>query len=504
MWEKFIFSTKFLLMICAIELLFLSELDAQRIDNAVTINWDKTIATSKTTPTLQLVENPMVRNSSPIHAPTFKALKELGADYVRYVPWYPYPKMAVAELDPPGKDKTSWNFTYLDSTMQAFMEATQGHPVVINFSTTPAWMWKTDSVVTYPANPYQTCWTYNQGTELRDTTMQEVSAYFARVFSWYTKGGFTDELGQFHKSGHFYKIPYWEVLNEPDLEHNISPRIYTKMYDAIVTELKKLSPDTKFVGISAGHNRNPEYFEYFLNPKNHQPGIPLDCISYHHYSQPSWTWKDQPLDVFQYTYFEKMDAFFDRVRYIESIRKRLSPNTITMINEIGTMLHVRKEPGYRIPDNYWNLSGALYAYAFVELARIGIEVAGESQLVGYPTQFPDVSMMNWENGKPNARFWILKLLRDNFGPGDKLTKTDINNNSLGIVAQGFATNDGKKLLLINKRNIEVPLQLPPDAINAWVSYVDVTTHENPPMKVRLVGDNIVLKPFSVMVLKLKD
>ena len=48
---------------------------------------------------------------------------------------------------------------------------------------------------------------------------------------------------------------------------------------------------------------------------------------------------------------------------------------------------------------------------------MGIDVAGESQLVGYPSQFPDVSMMNWENGNPNARYWILKLLKDNFGPG---------------------------------------------------------------------------------------
>ncbi len=90
-----------------------------------------------------------------IHESTFKALKELGADYVRYVPWFPYPKMAVAKLKQPAKDKTFWNFTLLDSTMQAIMEATKGHSV----------MWKTDSVVKYPDNPYQTSWNYNQGTQ---------------------------------------------------------------------------------------------------------------------------------------------------------------------------------------------------------------------------------------------------------------------------------------------------------------------------------------------------
>ena len=149
--KKHIVNSIRIVLICAIPLLSGINLYAQ---NIVTIDWNKTIYTSKTTPTLQLVENPMVRPGSSIHVATFKALKELGADYVRYVPWFPYPKMAVAELEPPTKDKTSWNFTYLDSTMQAFMGAMEGHSVVINFSTTPTWMWKTDSVVTYPADAY--------------------------------------------------------------------------------------------------------------------------------------------------------------------------------------------------------------------------------------------------------------------------------------------------------------------------------------------------------------
>ena len=80
--------------------------------------------------------------------------------------------------------------------------------------------------------------------------MKELAGYFGRFFSWYTRGGFTDELGKFHPSPHYYKIPYWEVLNEPDLEHHISPQVYTKMYDAVVSELKKISPETKFIGIS--------------------------------------------------------------------------------------------------------------------------------------------------------------------------------------------------------------------------------------------------------------
>ena len=158
---------------------------------------------------------------------------------MRYVPWFPYPKMAVAELKAPTKTETFWDFTYPDSTMEAIMNATSGHSVVINFSTTPSWMWKINYDMPYPENAYDVFWAYNDGAELRDTTMKQVADYYARLFSWYTKGGFTDELGVFHQSNHYYKIPYWEVLNEPDLEHNISPQVYTKMYDAIVGTIKK-------------------------------------------------------------------------------------------------------------------------------------------------------------------------------------------------------------------------------------------------------------------------
>ncbi len=466
-------------------------------DNTVSVDWNKIIMTTKTTPTLQVVENPMLRKNSSIHDASFEALKNLGADYVRYVPWFPYAKMAVAELNAPTKSETFWDFSYLDSTMDYFIQATRGHSVVINFSTTPAWMWRTDSVVKYPDDPYQVYWDYNQGTRLRDSTMKELSGYYARLFSWYTKGGFTDELGKFHKSGHYYNIPYWEVLNEPDFEHSISPQLYTKMYDAIVGELKKISPSTKFIGLALAFNEDPEWFEYFLNSKNHRPGIPLDGISYHHYPTPSYS--KETLDAYQYSFFDRASGFLSRTRYIENIRKRLSPKTITTINEIGTILG--SQTGKDIPAEYWNLSGAVYAYMFLELTKMGIDVAGESQLVGYPTQFPDVTMMDWENGKPNARYWVLQLIKNNFGPGDKLASTSFNGGD--VICQAFITAGGKKLLLINQRNKELKTNLPIEIKEASATYVDVTTNENPPVKVKLADAFVMLKPFAVAVIEMK-
>lgn len=485
-----------LVLICLLTCMVTTKLYAADKADTIKIKWDSQVVISKTTPTLQLVENPMVRQS-PIHEATFKALKNLGADYVRYVPWFPYPKLAVAELKPPSNGKTYWDFKLIDSTMVALMDATKGHSVVVNFSTTPVWMWKTKNVVKYPENPYQTCWDYNQGTELRDTTMKELADYYARLMSWYTKGGFTDELGQYHKSGHFYKIPYWEVLNEVDYEHSLSPELYTKMYDAIVAAMKKVSPDTKFIGLALAFEGSPRYFNYFLDPKNHKSGVVPEGISYHHYSTPSW--REQPLDAYQYTFFEKADGFLDKVRYIEDIRKRLAPQTFTTINEIGTILGAETVP---IPDDYWNLSGAMYAHMFLEMTKIGIDVAGESQLVGYPSQYPDVSMINWKNGNPNSRYWVLKLLIENFGPGDQLVTTTDNGNA-AIDYQAMITKYGKRILLINKTNKVVPVVLPAEARDGTAHSVDTSTRENPPREVQLTDGTITLKPFSVTVIALK-
>jgi hypothetical protein len=253
------------------------------------INWHKIITVSNTTATMQVVNCPLLRRNSALHNILFKEIKALQANYVRYIPYFIYPKMAVPELDPPANKNTSWDFSIIDPIIVDYMKAANGHPFVLNFSTIPQWMFNADKPMPYPANPNDFSWPYGfgGGTVLRDTTMRELSDYFARIISWYHRGGFTDESGTYHKSGHDYTIPYWEVFNEPDGEHQHTPESYTKRYDAIVTAIKKVSPKTKFVGMAIVSYWSREWFEYFLNPANHKPGVPLDMISYHCYAGPT-------------------------------------------------------------------------------------------------------------------------------------------------------------------------------------------------------------------------
>jgi hypothetical protein len=465
-------------------------------DSGLKIDWNKVTVVSKSTPTLQVVVNPGLRPGKPLSVGAYKALKDLGADYVRYVPWLPYPKLGVAELEPPTPQKTSWDFSLIDPMAKDFLAATDGHSTILNFSTMPAWLFKTDQPVTYPADPEQVKWDYTQGTELRDPTGKEMGGYYARLVSWYANGGFTDENGAKHESGYHYKVPYWEVLNEVDFEHSMTPEQYTERYDAIVSSIHAVSPDTKFVGMALAIPGNaPRFFEYFLDHAHHKPGIPLDMISYHFYASPV---AGETLDDWQYTFFDQEAGFLNTVRYIEEIRKRLSPETRTDTDELGVILPTDNTPKDNIapPAEYWNLAGALYADLFIELSRLQIDVIGESQLVGYPTQFPSVSMMDWVSNKPNARYWVLKLLKDNFHPGDKLVETSMGSHDLS--AQAFVTPSGHKLLLVNKRNKEVEMGLGA-AANATAQVVDVQSGEGAARTVSVESGTIALEPFAVAV-----
>ncbi len=477
--------------------------------SVVQVDWQQTVAMLKTSATLQVAVNPMLRRGSPIHDAAFRSLQEVGADYVRYALWYTYPKLVVPELQPPTVTGTSWDFRLIDPIADDFFSATQGHSVILDFSTIPAWMFKTNKAVSYPDNPDTVDWNYTQGTELRDPTMRELGDYYARLAAWYTRGGFTDELRKQHNSGHHFKIDYWEVFNEVDLEHKMTPQQYTQRYDAIVTAIHKVNPEIKFVGLAlADPGFNPEMFFYFLNHANHRPGIPLDMISYHFYATPTET---QTLDDWQYTFFDQADHFLTTVTYVEAIRKRLSPETRTTLDEIGSYLPIdylptldsaqsAKDAKGLIPSAYWNLSGALYAYVYVEVAKLGIDAVGESWLLGFPSQFPSASMLDWSTGNPNARLRVLELLHQSFSPGDEMVGTKIAGTA--IAAQAFVTSIGKKLLLVNKRNRDASVTVPDSFDGGKATAVDTTTGAGPPVAKTVSDHQVLLHPFAVCVVSM--
>lgn len=480
---------------------------------SVNAQWSHVEKVSVTVPTTQILAHKFTLRSSRMHDPEFRALKNLHTDDTRLQLWFSVVNQAVAELKPPTETQTFWDFQYMDPLVADYYANTTGKHH-INMGTIPRWMFKVPSVK-LPSDPGASFYQYTDGTSgdlLKDPSGRQFAEYQARLFEWYAKGGFTDELGKFHKSGHHYKIDYWGVLNEPDFENKITVEQYTKIYDAVTEAIHEIDPNVEFFGPEVS-GAEIQWEKYFLNPKNHAPSaLPLKWFVFHNYVNTNNAPANWQADLFtnaasSETDGASADAFAKRIREVMKIRDELSPDTKLIVDESGTFDLVK--PGddscrAATPYNaynplYWNANGANWAYNFITAERLGLYMMSVSQMDGYPTQCPSISEMDYETKRPNSHYWVLKLVNDNFGPGDKLVPTQ--SSTTDVRAQGSITRAGRKLLLVNTSNHDVTLDLAQSykssALHATI--VDEKSGEQAPRWERLTGGHITLAPFAVAV-----
>ena len=62
--------------------------------------------------------------TSKIAPRVFDLEARLNARFVRHALWFPYPRLAVAELFEPKNNQSFWDFSLIDPTMNAFMKVT--------------------------------------------------------------------------------------------------------------------------------------------------------------------------------------------------------------------------------------------------------------------------------------------------------------------------------------------------------------------------------------------
>jgi hypothetical protein len=342
------------------------------------------------------------------------------------------------------RSRTSWDFSRMDEMVDDFLNATRGHPNVVDFSTPPQWLYSTAGAggrVAYPDDPEATTWTYEQGGSLRDPSAAEIGDFYGRVLAWYTDGGFVDEAGEARESGHFYNITTWEYLNE--MEHGLSPRDYTTQYDAVVLAQRRLAPrgaaEIKYMGLALEQNNDVgEYFSYFLNASNHAPGVPLpDYVSLHFYAGAPTRSNASGYEAI----FDDIDGFMPSVARATALRDALSPRTLVDMDEAGVILPddnsdewTGDSPGFA--PVYWSAVAASFMYRFATSAPLGLDFLGDSALAQIPNmrasrgdrwapQFPSVSLLDWETGAPNARYQVLKLLIDQTSVGMGLMNTTV-------------------------------------------------------------------------------
>jgi hypothetical protein len=96
------------------------------------LHWDKVVAISKSNIASQDCPEPPLYRGQPIHDKLYKALHALNGHYSRIQPWFPHPKLAVAELRPPDKSQTYWDLNLMDDMVERVYERDCRTPVRVS------------------------------------------------------------------------------------------------------------------------------------------------------------------------------------------------------------------------------------------------------------------------------------------------------------------------------------------------------------------------------------
>ena len=180
---------------------------------------------------------------------------------------------------------------------------------------------------------------------------------------------------------------------------------------------------------------------------NHpNPDTPIDFVSIHHYAgSASRNGGNKTPGADYEAFFPSGDGFISELAgAYANIAASDYPHVMIDADEVGVILPDDNDPKYTadapgFPALYWNSAAAMYAYLFGRSAVVGLDVLGESQLIGYPSipftrgapyngnwtappQYPSVTLLSWGGafgnpGDGTARYWVLKLLVDSFTAG---------------------------------------------------------------------------------------
>eukprot|EP00908_Phaeocystis_cordata_P008310 Transcript_18968.p1 GENE.Transcript_18968~~Transcript_18968.p1 ORF type:complete len:605 (+),score=83.04 Transcript_18968:59-1816(+) len=332
------------------------------------------------------------------HAAAFRWLSRLGADFVRFAPWFPNPRVVVAELEPPdcSRNRTHWNTTLLDQIYADFASAVGSHSVAMQLSTLPSWLFADGLPLNRtPADPWQPDLDYGTtGGKLRDPTCGEAAQYVARLVGWYTAGGFMDECGAWHGSGYRYEWALLSVLNEVQHEHfyqgagRPAAEAYTVCYDAIRRASLKVNPALRFAGPELGPvnweaEGDTAFLRYFLDPANHADSTPPDYVSYHYPGDVPCPGRGTAAEEAP-TVFEQFDCWLDGdAADADALRRRLAPRARLLANEMypgGVPNDVKTaDGGMNRTTTTFNLVAAWFGYAVGKLAEHGARVVGQAR-----------------------------------------------------------------------------------------------------------------------------
>jgi hypothetical protein len=318
-----------------------------------------------------------------------------------------------ADISLPEEQYDKWNFYEEDTTIAALRAENISY--VLNVRSAPPWM-------------------FNAYGKLSDPSFHEFAQYMARLVSWYNKGGFTDEAGVYHKSGHYGWVHLWEIWNEPSSSYEIpvpvpdksspflDPYAFAQLYNTVVAAMRAVDP-TIIVGDPALSGHTDTAFSDYIGPFIAHLTQPIGFISFHIYATGSATEPDS-------------SALYRVNTRIPAVIASLGPIAASANHGHGVPIWL-DETGFNessaTPYDPRDNSPITYAFIsdlFIIAATHAVGMMDPFPLVGY---YPE-GLYDHNSHLPHGSFWLYTLLSQTMPAYSKILPVSNYNPNVHVMA----------------------------------------------------------------------
>lgn len=290
-------------------------------------------------------------------------------------------------------------------------------------------------------------WMYDSVGQLPDQNFPAFATYMARLVGWYNAGGFTDDLGVFHASGHEHWVPTWEVWNEPKSGAEIPGPVpdrraapwmtaerFARLYDQSVEAMRAVDPTIQTGGPALGSYPDNDYLRTFVANEH----APLDFFSFHFYAATD----PQEPDA-QVLGAVTGDRFLQRVIANRQMLDQLRPgqHIPIWIDEVGfnEIAHAPFDLRGAEPISY-----AFVADTFINAEQQGVAMLDQFHILGNA----QLGLLDINSLQPYRQYWFYRLLAQLFPPGLTLYPVSVSGSGGALIALAALTPDRQSLRIL--------------------------------------------------------
>jgi hypothetical protein len=287
-------------------------------------------------------------------------------------------------------------------------------------------------------------WMFDQQGNLRDPSFQEFATYMAQLVGWYNKGGFTDQNGVYHKSGHIGWVHTWEIWNEPNSGYEIpapvadpaatwmDPVTFARLYSVASTAMRQVDPTIVTGGPALSAYPADDYLQQFITSVT----APLDFLSFHFYAI------GDPKTPDPVAFEQIQENFVHRMQFVRRVLDQTFPgkHVPIWVDEVGynEIARLPVDPRGAAP-----VGCAWLAATFA---------AAEYQHATMFSQFPflgnaQLALINSASRQPFVPYWIYQVLAKEFPVGVLIVPIQSPDGS-GIVGAAGIAPDGTSARIV--------------------------------------------------------